>query len=253
MELMSRDGTRKWTEVHWRARRSDKTSPRLVEAGGFIEQELLELWSRNAYRPESGESGGVVFPADRHTLERVHTEPEGRVQVGYVIADGEIVAGLVLHVDNAIGGYANGSVDWATGHFQVERRQVAFIRSLVVSPKARGFGIGRLLLKQASRRAKLLGAHVIISHLRVSPGMDERLSRAYQEAGFSHRSEVVTMTIERSSPNRWREFVQNSREAPCAVDDLLDETVELSYVCVGTRCTRVKVLSSSKGEEVLTG
>jgi len=246
MKLKSRDGERiLFAGVHWLPRCSSKSSDALLKAVELIEEELLRLWRTNPYRPESDESAGLVFPADEGTLGRVRTEPPGKVQVGYVVADGEIVAGMVLHIDNAIGGYANGSVGWATKHFKVEREQVAFIRSLVVSPNARGFGIGRLLLRQTIQRAKLLGAQVVISHLRVSPGMDQGLDRAYREAGFSDRSDAVTMMIRRSRPNQWVEVAQTSPYTPCGVEDLPPDTTEIAYVCVGTRC-----VSNSRNEVV---
>jgi len=245
MEIISRDkNTKRWTEVHWLARLSGDSSHGMTQAGKLIERELLELWSRSAFRPESGDSAGLVFPADRRTIRRVHTQSQGKVQVGYAIANGVIVAGVVLHIDNAIGGYADGSVNWATGHFGVPSSKVAFIRSLVVSPEARSFGIGRLLLRQTVRRAKLLGAEAVIAHLRVSPGRDERLALAYEEAGFSAQSDAATMTIRRTSPNRWVELVQRSRESPFDVNDLPSEVLELEYVCVGTL-----VKGASRSEE----
>ena len=236
MILKARDGSSVWAEVSWLPRLGPGSPPEFAHATKAVEQVLLRLWQGQVWDPDGDNSSGLVFPADLHTIRRVQTEPAGHVQVGYVSTpDYGIVAAVILHLDNAIGDYANQSVGWASEHFGVARQKVAFIRSLLVSKQARGLGLGRFLLRETVAKARELEAQAVIVHLRTEPTPANRLARAYQDAGFKSKSDEITVCIKRVRENRWVKFLRSSREAPCDPNNLEPEVHELKYVGVGTR------------------
>lgn len=221
-----------WVDFGWLpAINPEVTTPSLRTAVTALEGALLELFGANVWDPGEG-GGGLVFPLKLGSLQRAHTEPR-TVKVGYATCDGNLVGAIVIHLDDAIKPYAHGSVSWVRQRLEV--RSVAFVRSLCVSEHLRGFGIGRALLVQGRQLVTELGAGAIVGHLRVAPERDERLGRAYRDAGFTTQGEQITTTILRATTG-WEDLF--SRETPVDPAAMADAMrLQFGYVPVAALCT----------------
>jgi GNAT superfamily N-acetyltransferase len=160
---------------------------------------LLTMWEASRWGGPLSAVPGLAFPPGPESIDRIRSEGK-TVKVYALEVDEVVVGGLVLHLGESIGKYAEAVKAQLT---QLGATEPAFIRSLVVLPSERGKKYGSLLLNEALLQAESFGATAVGAHAMSEPVRNEWIRRAYKNAGFLSAKEVSDYKVEVPKGGDW--------------------------------------------------